>query len=330
VELQAAVKLTAAGGGGASLTFERQGAHAQHGLHNLFEDFMAIGKVTGASFPRLPGHGAHLQPEVPERGTQRGLGRPHLLHQECPRRQQRPGLLGIKRLDVNPLEPAKADQMGDAARVVAIRFHAHRSEGGSDVVRFHSGNRETFFHQPLVEPLREISGLKPNVFDATALVADCLCDRCRLARRTRFLDDTVSFVDDADMRLVEGNIEANEELHPLDSLIGCNEGHGPNVAVWCKARSAHLYRQAQIFARSGVTLDRSTLAGWGEARSRSDRGAQWTHRRGEREAPDGKAAFHLEPIVDRMAEELKASAKLFMDGPQGTVAELCVNLGDEI
>jgi transposase len=69
------------------------------------------------------------------------------------------------------------------------------------------------------------------------------------------------------MRLVEGNIEANEELHPLNSLIGCNEGHGPNVAVWCKARSAHLYRQSQIFERDGLDLGRSTLADWGEARS---------------------------------------------------------------
>jgi transposase len=43
-----------------------------------------------------------------------------------------------------------------------------------------------------------------------------------------------------------------------------------------------LYRQAQIYSRQGIDLDRSTLAAWGEARSRSDRGAQWTLRRDER------------------------------------------------
>ena len=51
-----------------------------------------------------------------------------------------------------------------------------------------------------------------------------------------------------------------------------------------------LYRQSQILARSGIDLHRSTLAGW-----------------------VGKAAFHLSPVVDRLAEHLKTSTKLFMD-----------------
>lgn len=51
-----------------------------------------------------------------------------------------------------------------------------------------------------------------------------------------------------------------------------------------------LYRQAQIFARSGVLLDRSTLAGW-----------------------SGAAGYHLAPLTRRLAEILKASGHLFMD-----------------
>jgi transposase len=51
-----------------------------------------------------------------------------------------------------------------------------------------------------------------------------------------------------------------------------------------------LYRQAQIFARSGVQLDRSTLAGW-----------------------SGAAGYHLAPLTRRLAEILKASGHLFMD-----------------
>ena len=51
-----------------------------------------------------------------------------------------------------------------------------------------------------------------------------------------------------------------------------------------------LYRQSQILARSGVTIHRSTLADW-----------------------VGVAGFHLRPVVDRLAEHLKASTKLFMD-----------------
>ena len=51
-----------------------------------------------------------------------------------------------------------------------------------------------------------------------------------------------------------------------------------------------LYRQSQILARAGLDLHRAVLADW-----------------------VGKAAFHLKPIVDRMAEHLKRSGKLFMD-----------------
>ncbi len=51
-----------------------------------------------------------------------------------------------------------------------------------------------------------------------------------------------------------------------------------------------LYRQSQIFARSGVELDRGTLANW-----------------------VGVAAYHLAPVTQRLCEKLKASGHLFMD-----------------
>lgn len=51
-----------------------------------------------------------------------------------------------------------------------------------------------------------------------------------------------------------------------------------------------LYRQNQILARAGLDLHRAVLADW-----------------------VGKAAFHLKPVVDRLAEHLKQSGKLFMD-----------------
>ena len=51
-----------------------------------------------------------------------------------------------------------------------------------------------------------------------------------------------------------------------------------------------LYRQAQIYARQGITLDRSTLANW-----------------------VGRAAFALWPVHARLLEQLKQSTKLFAD-----------------
>src|SRR3546814_16831340 len=47
-----------------------------------------------------------------------------------------------------------------------------------------------------------------------------------------------------------------------------------------------LYRQAQMLARQGVTIDRATLAGW-----------------------VGRAAGYLKPIVDRQKAELLKSAR---------------------
>jgi transposase len=51
-----------------------------------------------------------------------------------------------------------------------------------------------------------------------------------------------------------------------------------------------LYRQAQIYSRRGIDLDRSTLADW-----------------------TGRAAFLLRPLHVRLLEKLKASPRLFAD-----------------
>ncbi len=51
-----------------------------------------------------------------------------------------------------------------------------------------------------------------------------------------------------------------------------------------------LYRQAQIYSRQGIDLDRSTLAGW-----------------------VGKSAFELTPVYNALMSNLKRSTKLFMD-----------------
>ena len=68
------------------------------------------------------------------------------------------------------------------------------------------------------------------------------------------------------------------------------EGAIAHVLVSKYADHLPLYRQSQILARSGINIHRSTLADW-----------------------VGVAAFHLGPVVDRLAEHLKTSTKLFMD-----------------
>lgn len=59
-----------------------------------------------------------------------------------------------------------------------------------------------------------------------------------------------------------------------------------------------LYRQAQIYSRQGVNLDRSTLADW-----------------------VGRAAFELRPVFAALMADLKRSTKLFMDETRAPVLD---------
>ena len=84
--------------------------------------------------------------------------------------------------------------------------------------------------------------------------------------------------------LIEGGL-------PTEQLIA-------HVIVGRYADHLPLYRQAQIYARQGIDLDRSTLADW-----------------------IGRAAFELRPIYERLIELLRGSAKLFMDETRAPVLE---------
>jgi transposase len=88
----------------------------------------------------------------------------------------------------------------------------------------------------------------------------------------------------APARIVEGGI-------PTEALIA-------QVLVAKYADHLPLYRQAQIYARQGVQLDRSTLADW-----------------------VGKAAWYLRPLRDHILERLRRSERLFADETTAPVLE---------
>jgi transposase len=77
-------------------------------------------------------------------------------------------------------------------------------------------------------------------------------------------------------RLIEGGL-------PTEATVA-------QVLVSKYADHLPLYRQAQIYARQGINLDRSTLADW-----------------------VGRAAFMLRPVHERLRTTLKTSTKLFAD-----------------
>jgi len=80
----------------------------------------------------------------------------------------------------------------------------------------------------------------------------------------------------APARLIEGGL-------PTEATVA-------QVLVAKYADHLPLYRQAQIYARQGLELDRSTLADW-----------------------VGRAAFLLRPVHERLLARLKQSPKLFAD-----------------
>ncbi|TJZ75900.1 IS66 family transposase, partial [Paracoccus hibiscisoli] len=90
-------------------------------------------------------------------------------------------------------------------------------------------------------------------------------------------------------RCAEGVTQAPAPAHLIEGGLP-TEGALAHVLVSKYADHLPLYRQSQILARAGIELHRSTLADW-----------------------VGTAAFHLGPVVDRLAEHLKTSTKLFMD-----------------
>jgi transposase len=80
----------------------------------------------------------------------------------------------------------------------------------------------------------------------------------------------------APARLIEGGL-------PTEATVA-------QVLVSKYADHLPLYRQAQIYARQGIDLDRSTLADW-----------------------VGRAAWHLRPLHERLLMRLKSSGRLFAD-----------------
>lgn len=85
-------------------------------------------------------------------------------------------------------------------------------------------------------------------------------------------------------RLIEGGL-------PTDVAVA-------QVLVSKYADHLPLYRQAQIYARQGINLDRSTLADW-----------------------VGQAAFTLRPVYERLFSALKSSTKLFADETRAPVLD---------
>ena len=95
----------------------------------------------------------------------------------------------------------------------------------------------------------------------------------------------------------EGIVQAPAPAHLIPGGMP-TEATVAHVLVSKYADHLPLYRQAQIYSRQGIGLDRSTLAAW-----------------------VGRAAFELRPVFDALIHDLKRSTKLFMDETRAPVLD---------
>jgi transposase len=84
-------------------------------------------------------------------------------------------------------------------------------------------------------------------------------------------------------------VQAAVPVHLIEGGLP-TEGALAHIGVSKYADHCPLFRQSQIYARSGLNIDRSTLAGWMD-----------------------KLSFHLALVLDHLLNALKSSSKFFMD-----------------
>jgi transposase len=191
--------------------------------------------------------------------------------------------------------PEEQLQLGlEEAEQIEAAGHAEREEKTSTEGKARAAKRRANrgalpAHLPRIETVLDVasticpccSGTLHRIGEDVAERLDIVPARFRVlvVRRLKYACRTCEDVvvqAAAPARLIEGGL-------PTEATVA-------QVLVSKYADHLPLYRQAQIYARQGINLDRSTLADW-----------------------VGRAAFLLRPVHERLLDKLKASSKLFAD-----------------
>src|SRR6202042_3308729 len=106
----------------------QNGTHREQRLSDRLQVRLAIYQLLDASGKAAWGGLADLQPEAAQDPAQAVLDLQKLARHQLASRQDGAYFLRIHRLAVPRPEPAKAHQLRDPARVVAVRLHRHCSE----------------------------------------------------------------------------------------------------------------------------------------------------------------------------------------------------------
>src|SRR5882762_3872336 len=134
------------------LAFEH-GMHCEQSFRNRLQGRMASHQVPDPPCKAILRRLADLQPEAAQYPAQAVLDIALLGLHKLAGGQYGANFLGYDRLAMDRAEPAQPHQLGDAARIVAIRLNRIRLEGGMDVPCLQKFDCKARFLHRSVKPL---------------------------------------------------------------------------------------------------------------------------------------------------------------------------------
>jgi hypothetical protein len=190
----------------------------QHGLRDALQHGMTCHQ---GAHPRrkLPfADLAHLEPEAAQKTPQAELHVAHFGLQLLARDQERPNLLGGRRLAVHRSEPAHAQQLGDAAGVLAVGLDDHRRERRLHVAGLEQHRLKTGFDQSGLEPLRQRPGFQADAHQRQSEAPQKGDQRRGLAGDLGLAHDPAGGVDHAHAALFQRHVNPGIVIHGCPSL----------------------------------------------------------------------------------------------------------------
>src|ERR1700722_9868228 len=161
---------------------------------------------------------AKLQAKSAQRASQTQLDVMKLALQQFASAQQGPGFLRRHRFAGHRTEPAYADQLRDAARVLAVSLYRHQLESIAHVSGFQQFDRQTRLLHAGKQPLRKWAGFQPDPRNIKAKVSTPRSQSFRFAGYLGLANDPPGCVHHADARAFQRYINSGIVLHgrPFD------------------------------------------------------------------------------------------------------------------
>src|SRR5437879_1638670 len=133
--------------------------------------------------------------------------------------QQHSQFLTAQRLHMDRAIKSRPYHLGDAARIVAVRFVDLRLQHRLHVPGFNADYWQLGFGQSTEQPLRQRSGFQSNSLEAVGRVPQNLLQSLRLARYLHFTHDPARVIHNADAGLLDRYVQSSKMVHAALLLL---------------------------------------------------------------------------------------------------------------